>query len=181
MSQCNPNFIDYQVGKTVVSQKDSDAIAQDASNGKAKKDATIENVLSDIVNPLKVELLKVKIVPSEYSEDMLNGNVLFGMDRNKYSPTERAHIAEKIKDGFISRGYAVRLGKLRQTFPPQYTLTISRKVGSTEDAAPEVNRLRQLLRTNRIGKEAFAGGIATLLATGIISKSEFTRLNTLAR
>lgn len=177
MSQGNPNFIDYQVGKIDASEKVSTAIAQDSAKGNADKDVDIGKVLLDIIKPLKVELSKVTITPIK---DMWN--VQFGMDNDKYPATERGDIARKIRDGFVDRGYDVSLGNLRQTFPPQYALTIFMGDGVVEDSSSEVNRLRHLLRTRRIGKEAFAGGIATLLATGIISKSEFTRLNnTLAR
>lgn len=180
MSQGNPNFIDYQAGKTDASEKVSTAVAQDFAKGNADKDVYVENVFSDIVNPLKVELVEVAIAPSENADD--KWCIHFGMDKHKYSGDERWCIAQKIRDGFVERGYDVRLGVLRQPFPPQYSLVISRESSPVEDAVPEVNRLRHLLRTKRIGKEAFAGGIATLLATGIISKSEFTRLNnTLAR
>lgn len=64
---------------------------------------------------------------------------------------------------------------------PREGAGFSGKYVSAADAAPEVNRLRMLLRTNRIGKEAFCGGIATLMATGVISKAEFARLSMLAK
>ena len=176
MSDKVPNFIDYQVGKTDASEKVSTAIAQDSAKGNADKDVDIGEALSDIIKPLKVDLSKVTITPIKDK-----WNVLFGIDKYKYPMVDRGDVARKIRDGFADRGYDVSLGYLKQSFPPQYTLTISVRDLVVEDAVPEVNRLRMLLRTNRIGKEAFCGGIATLMATGIISKSEFTRLSTLAK
>lgn len=142
----------------------------------AIKDVDIGEVLSDVIKPLKVDLSKVTITPIKDK-----WNVLFGIDKDKYPMIDRGDVARKIRAGFADRGYDVSLGYLKQSFPPQYILTISVRDLVVEDAVPEVNRLRMLLRTNRIGKEAFCGGIATLMATGIISKSEFTRLSTLAK
>ena len=44
------------------------------------------------------------------------------------------------------------------------------------DDSSSVLNLRNLLRQNKIDKSQYIGGLATLVATGLISKSEFTRL-----
>ena len=49
-----------------------------------------------------------------------------------------------------------------------------------KDDSPSVQSLRNLFRQNRIDKSQYIGGLATLVATGLISKSEFTRLKTAA-
>ena len=46
----------------------------------------------------------------------------------------------------------------------------------TEDDNSSVLNLRNLLRGGKINKSQYIGGLATLVATGLISKSEFTRL-----
>lgn len=46
----------------------------------------------------------------------------------------------------------------------------------TEDDNASVLNLRNLLRGGKINKSQYVGGLATLVATGLISKSEFTRL-----
>ena len=47
---------------------------------------------------------------------------------------------------------------------------------STEDDNASVLNLRNLFRGGKINKSQYVGGLATLVATGLISKSEFTRL-----
>lgn len=44
------------------------------------------------------------------------------------------------------------------------------------DDSQSVMNLRNLFRQNKIDKSQYIGGLATLVATGLISKSEFTRL-----
>lgn len=44
------------------------------------------------------------------------------------------------------------------------------------DDSPSVLRLRNLFRQSKIDKSQFISGIATLVATGLITKSDFTRL-----
>ena len=48
------------------------------------------------------------------------------------------------------------------------------------DDCPSVLNLRNLYRQSKINKSQYIGGLATLVATGLISKSEFTRLKTSA-
>jgi hypothetical protein len=48
------------------------------------------------------------------------------------------------------------------------------------DDSSSVLNLRNLLRQNKIDKSQYIGGLATLVATGLISKSEFTRLKAAA-
>lgn len=50
----------------------------------------------------------------------------------------------------------------------------------TEDDSQSVLNLRNLFRQNKIDKGQYIGGLATLVATGLISKSEFTRLKAAA-
>lgn len=50
----------------------------------------------------------------------------------------------------------------------------------TEDDSRSVLNLRNLFRQNKIDKGQYVGGLATLVATGLISKSEFTRLKAAA-
>lgn len=45
------------------------------------------------------------------------------------------------------------------------------------DAANEVNSLKLLYRTHRIPREAYQGGLAALVAAGLIDRSQFTVLN----
>ena len=45
-----------------------------------------------------------------------------------------------------------------------------------KDDSPWVQNLRNLYRSSRINKEQYIGGLATLVATGMITKAEFTRL-----
>ena len=47
---------------------------------------------------------------------------------------------------------------------------------SAEDDNVSVLNLRNLLRQGRIDKSQYIGGLATLVATGLITKSDFTRL-----
>lgn len=47
---------------------------------------------------------------------------------------------------------------------------------STEDDNVSVLNLRNLFRGGKINKNQYVGGLATLVATGLITKSEFTRL-----
>lgn len=44
------------------------------------------------------------------------------------------------------------------------------------DDSPSVLGIRNLFRQGKIDKDQFIGGLATLVATGLITKSEFTRL-----
>lgn len=50
-----------------------------------------------------------------------------------------------------------------------------------EDDSQSVLNLRNLFRQNKIDKSQYIGGLATLVATGLISKSEFTRLKAAAK
>jgi hypothetical protein len=45
------------------------------------------------------------------------------------------------------------------------------------DAANEVNHLKMLYRTHRIPRESYQGGLAALVAAGLIDRSQFTVLN----
>lgn len=47
---------------------------------------------------------------------------------------------------------------------------------NTVDDSSSVLALRNLYRQNRIDKDQYIGGLATLVATGLITKSDFTRL-----
>lgn len=49
-----------------------------------------------------------------------------------------------------------------------------------KDDSQSVLNLRNLFRQNKIDKSQYIGGLATLVATGLISKSEFTRLKAAA-
>ena len=51
---------------------------------------------------------------------------------------------------------------------------------NTEDDSSSVLALRNLFRQSKIDKDQYVGGLATLVATGLISKSEFTRLKSAA-
>lgn len=52
-----------------------------------------------------------------------------------------------------------------------------RKEGvATEDDLPSVTNLRNLFRNGKINKSQYVGSLATMLAAGLISKSQFTRL-----
>ena len=53
-------------------------------------------------------------------------------------------------------------------------------IKKTEDDSSSVLALRNLFRQSKINKEQYIGGLATLVATGLISKSEFTRLKSAA-
>lgn len=48
------------------------------------------------------------------------------------------------------------------------------------DDSSSVLALRNLFRQNKIDQSQYIGGLATLVATGLISKSEFTRLKSAA-
>lgn len=69
--------------------------------------------------------------------------------------------------------------------PNFYTEMHERAVGGTEDdglqlaedASKEVNNLKMLYRTHRIPREAYQGGLAVLVASGLIDRSQFTVLN----
>lgn len=50
-----------------------------------------------------------------------------------------------------------------------------------EDDSVGVLNLRNLYRQNKIDKGQYIGGLATLVATGLITKSEFTRLKAAAQ
>ena len=50
----------------------------------------------------------------------------------------------------------------------------------TEDDSSSILALRNLFRQSKIDKSQYIGGLATLVATGLISKSEFTRLKSAA-
>lgn len=79
-------------------------------------------------------------------------------------------------DGYAARGHTIR-GMFRCCEVIVETGIEKGGDSTVEDSIPEVNRLRDLYRTKRIGRDAYQGGIATMLATGIIGKAEFTRLN----
>ena len=49
-----------------------------------------------------------------------------------------------------------------------------------KDDSQSVLNLRNLFRQNKIDKNQYVGGLATLVATGLISRSEFTRLKAAA-
>ena len=51
---------------------------------------------------------------------------------------------------------------------------------NTEDDSQSVLNLRNLYRQSKINKGQYIGGLATLVATGLISKSEFSRLKAAA-
>lgn len=51
---------------------------------------------------------------------------------------------------------------------------------TTKDDSSSVLALRNLFRQSKIDKSQYIGGLATLVATGLISKSEFTRLKAAA-
>ena len=57
---------------------------------------------------------------------------------------------------------------------------ISELAKQSEDDSPSVLSLRNLFRQSKIDKSQYIAGLATLVATGLISKSEFTRLKSSA-
>lgn len=66
---------------------------------------------------------------------------------------------------------------ITQTIPPSGILQMREEEGkSAEDDNASVLNLRNLLRGGKINKSQYIGGLATLVATGLITKSEFTRL-----
>lgn len=68
-------------------------------------------------------------------------------------------------------------GKVEEEPLPQKDSGSEKK---TEDDSQSVMNLRNLYRHNKIDKTQYIGGLATLVATGLISKSEFTRLKAAA-
>ena len=61
--------------------------------------------------------------------------------------------------------------------PPSGILQMREENGkSAEDDTSSVLNLRNLLRQGKINQSQYIGGLATLVATGLISKSDFTRL-----
>lgn len=66
---------------------------------------------------------------------------------------------------------------IAQTIPPSGILQMREAAEkSAEDDNASVLSLRNLLRGGKITKSQYVGGLATLVATGLITKSEFTRL-----
>ena len=64
-----------------------------------------------------------------------------------------------------------------KTIPPSGILQMrEEEEKSTEDDNVSVLNLRNLFRGGKINKNQYVGGLATLVATGLITKSEFTRL-----
>ena len=65
--------------------------------------------------------------------------------------------------------------------PPSAILQMrEEKEKHAEDDSMPVLNLRNLFRQNKIDKNQFVGGLATLVATGLISKSDYTRLKATA-
>lgn len=50
-------------------------------------------------------------------------------------------------------------------------------LGLTEDASKEVAHLKMLYRTHRIPRDSYQGGLAALVASGLIDRSQFTVLS----
>lgn len=50
-------------------------------------------------------------------------------------------------------------------------------LGLTEDASKEVANLKMLYRTHRIPRDSYQGGLAALVASGLIDRSQFTVLS----
>lgn len=86
--------------------------------------------------------------------------------------------AHSFSKGLEDRGYKVpTYGLFHKGSKSELIYYVQKPKIPVKDAPQEVNKLRELYRTKRIGRESYQGGIASLLACGIINKSEFTRLS----
>lgn len=107
--------------------------------------------------------------------------IRFSLPAFREDGTGRHEVVQRIANLMRYDGYEATGHTVRDMFRSSEIIveTGIKKGGDkpVEDSVQEVNRLRELYRSKRINRDAYQGGIATLLATGIIGKAEFTRLN----
>lgn len=154
-------------------------------NDPSNKKAIISDAIQDAAKNANAKITSIALAFVRGDDDDDGWNINIGIVGEGDSQEDSLGLLNKVYDTLKSKGYnlgdAVAKNGADGEFAFKIYTGVSDKIGPSADAAPEVNRLRDLLRTNRISKEAFCGGIATLMATGIIGKSEFTRLSTLAK
>lgn len=98
-------------------------------------------------------------------------NLKYLFEKGKLDPTKFEGAFEKWPD----------LGIVKEIEDPSETATEDNAIGSSEskdaeDDSSSVTKLRNLLRQGRIDSSQYLGSLATLVATGLISKGEFSRL-----
>lgn len=153
-------------------------------NDSANKKSIISDDLQEAAKAANVKITKLSItfVPGDDDDDGWAINIDIGGDG--VTADSKWEFMNKISDTMNNKGYKFHACSLlgnHTSFICDIKTGVSDKIGPATDSAPEVNRLRDLFRTKRISKEAFCGGIATMMAAGIIGKSEFTRLSNLAK
>lgn len=132
-------------------------------NNRQPNEQYIKSVKQDIVKDsgLKYLFEKGLLDPAEFEGIFEKYPDLAKVEEAPQSPTEDK--APSIEDD--------------KAIPPSGILqTREEEEKSTEDDNASVLNLRNLFRGGKINKSQYVGGLATLVATGLISKSEFTRL-----
>lgn len=132
-------------------------------NNRQPNEQYIKSVKQDIVKDsgLKYLFEKGLLDPAEFEGVFEKYPDLAEVEEAPPSPTEDK--APSIEDD--------------KSIPPSGILQMrEEEEKSTEDDNASVLNLRNLFRGGKINKSQYVGGLATLVATGLISKSEFTRL-----
>ena len=132
-------------------------------NNRQPNERYIKGVKQDIVKDsgLKYLFEKGLLDPAEFEGVFEKYPDLAKVEEAPESPTEDK--APNIEDD--------------KAIPPSGILQMrEEEEKSTEDDNASVLNLRNLFRGGKINKSQYVGGLATLVATGLISKSEFTRL-----
>ena len=132
-------------------------------NNRQPNERYIKGVKQDLVKDsgLKYLFEKGLLDPAEFEGVFEKYPDLAEVEEDPQSPTEDK--APNIEDD--------------KAIPPSGILQMrEEEEKSTEDDNASVLNLRNLLRGGKINKSQYVGGLATLVATGLISKSEFTRL-----
>ena len=132
-------------------------------NNRQPNEQYIKSVKQDIVKDsgLKYLFKKGLLDPAEFEGVFEKYPDLAKVEEAPQSPTEDK--APNIEDD--------------KAIPPSGILQMrEEEEKSTEDDNASVLNLRNLFRGGKINKSQYVGGLATLVATGLISKSEFTRL-----
>lgn len=128
------------------------------------RDATFLGCLRQGRMPNKEYLKSLK-------DDILkDDNLKYLFEKGLLDPTEFEGVYEKWPE----------LAEVKESEDPPKDVEAPEEPKKTEDDSSSVLALRNLFRQSKIDKEQYIGGLATLVATGLISKSEFTRLKAAA-
>lgn len=128
----------------------------------------IKSVKKDIVKDSRLKYL--------FEQGLLDPTKFEGVFK-KYPDLAEAKVSDDPPDPAMTTEDKAPKSETNRPIPPSGILQMREEAENpTEDDNQSVLNLRNLFRGGKINKNQYIGGLATLVATGLISKSDFTRL-----